>query len=104
MRLAGPGGHKEINRTNLTAQQAQQALCQPVVRRQLELLRFRNRCAAFGFDAQLAVSCPKPHMLELQWSKAGAVATLCADLQSFAFTITGQSAGGEPTFSFEQQA
>ncbi|MDK2813969.1 MAG: sucrose phosphorylase [Clostridiales bacterium] len=104
VRLAGPGGHKEINRTNLTAQQAQQALCQPVVRRQLELLRFRNRCAAFGFDAQLAVSCPKPHTLELQWRKAGAVATLNADLQSFAFTVTGTGAGGEPTFSFEQQA
>src|SRR5450759_5757895 len=38
---AGAGGHKEINRTNLSREAVQAGLELPVVRRQLELLRFR---------------------------------------------------------------
>ena len=48
MRLAGEGGHKEINRTNLTSADAASRLSRDVVRGQLDLLRFRKNCPAFG--------------------------------------------------------
>lgn len=38
VKRAGAGGHKEINRTNLTTEQMEEALKKPVVARQLELL------------------------------------------------------------------
>ena len=39
---AGPAGHKEINRTNLTLEQACAELQKNVVRQQLELLRIQK--------------------------------------------------------------
>ena len=45
---AGAGGHKEINRTNLSREDVLNALDKPVVRKQLELLRFRNTFPAFA--------------------------------------------------------
>ena len=50
---AGDGGHKEINRTNLTAVQVQDALSKNVVKKQIELLRFRKACKAFTKDAKI---------------------------------------------------
>ncbi|MFR5702608.1 MAG: hypothetical protein ACLUD0_12555 [Eubacterium ramulus] len=44
VKRAGEGGHKEINRTNLTGVQIEQALQTEVVQKQLELLRFRSTC------------------------------------------------------------
>lgn len=41
VKMAGPGGHKEINRTNLTTAQVCSGLSKPIVKQQLELLRFR---------------------------------------------------------------
>ena len=38
VKRAGAGGHKEINRTNLTTEQMGEALKKPIVARQLELL------------------------------------------------------------------
>ncbi len=55
VRAAGAGGHKEINRTNLTADDVRAGLRRPVVRDQLALLRFRSTSPAFGFDAHLQV-------------------------------------------------
>ena len=49
---AGAGGHKEINRTNLSPQEIEERLQWDVVKRQLELLRFRNTFPAFGFEAE----------------------------------------------------
>ncbi len=57
---AGAGGHKEINRTNLSREAVRAGLEQPVVRRQLELLRFRNAFGAFGFDAECEVADTAP--------------------------------------------
>lgn len=84
--MAGSGGHKEINRTNITKEQAEEALKQDIVKKQLELLHFRNTCQAFGFDAELEVngdgSC-----LEFKWSKNGVEAVLKADFATYKYEI-----------------
>ncbi len=102
VRRAGPGGHKEINRANLTDAQVEEALMQPVVRDQLALLRFRNACPAFGFDAELTVRQPGAHALVLEWRKDGHTARLTADLERCSFLAEGE-ADGRP-FVMESRA
>jgi sucrose phosphorylase len=88
VRSAGPGGHKEINRTNLTVADVAARLEETVVRDQLTLLRFRNASAAFGFDATLEVADTPAGKLSLRWEKDGVVALLDADLSTRSFTVT----------------
>jgi len=88
---AGPGGHKEINRTNLTVADVAARLEQKVVRDQLTLLRFRNTSPAFGFDARLEVLDTPPGRLALRWENDGSSAVLEADLETCGFTIAGGS-------------
>jgi hypothetical protein len=85
---AGSGGHKEINRTNLTTADVEAGLREPVVQQQLELLRFRNTCPAFGFDATCSVGDTPAHQLTLVWRNQGHEAILEADLTTCTFTIT----------------
>ena len=91
---AGSGGHKEINRTNLGADDIAAGLNRPVVRRQLELLRFRNSFGAFGFDAECEVADTGAERLLVTWRKGALSATLDADLASESFTITATDADG----------
>ncbi len=90
---AGPGGHKEINRTNLTSDQVRAGLQQPVVRRQLDLLKFRNTFGAFGFDAECSLDLPASDRMRITWRNGGHEAVLDADLTAVSFTIT---ADGQP--------
>lgn len=99
---AGAGGHKEINRTNLTAAQIEQALGKPVVQRQLELLKWRNRFAAFGFEAEMEFSCPEPHRVRIVWRREPCTACLEADLRTADFRITAQDETGTCCFAMEQ--
>jgi sucrose phosphorylase len=85
---AGSGGHKEINRTNLTKADIDAGMQRDVVKTQLELLRFRAKCKAFGFDATLEVLPAAPHELKLRWSKDGATATLEANLTTYTYHIS----------------
>ena len=85
---AGVGGHKEINRTNLTAEQIEWSLSRAVVRDQIALLKFRNTCPAFGFDAQLTIECLCESRLYMSWENNGCKAILDADLASHVFTVT----------------
>ncbi|WP_420176056.1 sucrose phosphorylase [Luteococcus sp. OSA5] len=85
---AGAGGHKEINRTNLTVEQVREGLHQPLVQRQIELLRFRNGFGAFGWDAECSVAETAAHELRITWRKDGHVAELVADLATKQFSIT----------------
>ena len=59
---AGEGGHKEINRTNLTIEQIHSALTQDVVKKQIELLRFRKSSRAFTSNAKISVISNKNNM------------------------------------------
>jgi sucrose phosphorylase len=85
---ADQGGHKEINRTNLTSADIERKLPSPIVQEQLELLRFRNTFPAFGFDSKLTVDNSDDSTLKLEWSKNGEKASLHADLKTFEYTIT----------------
>jgi glycosidase len=90
---AGAGGHKEINRTNLSLEDVRSGLSRPVVQRQLELLRWRNTFGAFGFDGDCEVAHDAAERLRITWRKGGHEAVLDADLAALSFTIT---ADGEP--------
>jgi len=83
---AGAGGHKEINRTNLTLEQIEDAMKLPVVQKQLELLQFRNTNPAFGFDSDFAISMTGTKM-EIKWSSGEQEVTLVADFATYDYEI-----------------
>jgi glycosidase len=103
MERAGSGGHKEINRTNLSLADVEAGLREPVVQQQLDLLRFRNTCPAFGFDATCTVGDAPANQLTLVWRNHGHEATLEADLTTCTFTITAVDAAGKPTVRIDPQ-
>ncbi len=83
---SGAAGHKEINRTNLTWADMDAALDKPVVKQQLELLRFRNSCPAFDDGAQLEVETSGTAMT-FTWHCGEHKAKLVADLATYDFRI-----------------
>lgn len=83
---AGEGGHKEINRTNLTKVQIAEALEKPVVKKQLELLRLRRNCPAFAQGAKIQIESCGPE-LTIEWSCSGHVARLQANLQKLTYRV-----------------
>ena len=87
VKRAGAGGHKEINRTNLTLEQINEAMEKDVVKKQLELLRFRNTCPAFGFDANLNVTVDGTKM-KFVWENNGQKAVLDADFADYSYKIS----------------
>lgn len=97
---AGPGGHKEINRSNLKLEDAFEGLNKAVVVKQLSLLKFRNSFPAFGFDGKLSITESEPHMLRLQWENNSHVAILEADLKEYSFKVVGLDAEGEIIYNF----
>lgn len=86
VRRAGEGGHKEINRTNLTMDQIQSGLQREVVREQLRLLRIRNSCPAFDWDAKITAES-SGSQLTIRWEANGSSATLSADLKSLDYRV-----------------
>lgn len=86
MKRAGAGGHKEINRTNLTKDHMAEMLKEPVVQKQLELLRLRAECPAFHPGARITAEC-EGSFLSIQWEHEGSKIKLTADLSSYTFEI-----------------
>ncbi len=86
VKRAGVGGHKEINRTNLSPEDIKERLSWPAVQEQLKLLKFRQECPAFGFDADLEVTVDGS-LLIMTWKNQGAKATLKADLGNSSYEI-----------------
>lgn len=99
---AGAGGHKEINRTNLSMEYAKEALKTDVVQKQLALLRFRNAFPAFGFDAKLTLSQECDSTLVFTWEQNGSAACLRADFAKAAFTVEGTGPQGNTVFSMTE--
>ena len=100
VKRAGAGGHKEINRTNLTLAQVEEELTREVVQQQLILLRFRNLCPAFGFEARLQILESEPHKIRLKWENQGECALLEADLKTCCFEINAADHEGREFFRF----
>lgn len=86
MARAGAGGHKEINRTNLTAEAVAGQLKKDVVQRQLELLRMRNTQPVFCEQAEVAAQA-EGSRLRITWQYQGQKAVLDADLADSSFDI-----------------
>lgn len=86
MKRAGAGGHKEINRTNLSLAEARDLLDKPVVKKQLEMLRFRNTCPAFTEDAKISIDCDGSKM-SISWVNDKAVASLTVDFEKETYEI-----------------
>ena len=84
---AGEGGHKEINRTNLTDIQIRQALQTDVVQKQLELLRFRSTSRAFTEDADIQIQSDGRKLM-IRWSNSAAAAQLDVDFETGSFVIS----------------
>lgn len=96
----GAAGHKEINRTNLTAEAIEAALKKDVVRKQLALLRMRNTCKAFGFENSVTIEQPKKHEIRIVWQGEGETASLYANLDTMALRVEADTPDGK--FIFEQ--
>lgn len=94
VKRAGAGGHKEINRTNLTTEQMEELLTKDVVKKQLEMLKFRSEFAAFDFEAELDVKVDGSKMSYI-WTKDGYKAQLEADLETCDFEIFAWDENGK---------
>jgi len=86
MRKAGVGGHKEINRSNLSLEQAEKLLKSDVVKKQLELLRYRNTCPVFSEDADISIECNETKM-EIEWTNAYGSTKLTVDFEAETYVI-----------------
>jgi sucrose phosphorylase len=87
LKRGGAGGHKEINRTNLSLEDVKNQLEKDLVKEQLKLLRIRNTSKAFGFDAKLTIDTPQAHILEMTWENNGERAKLIANLKDYTYVI-----------------
>ena len=83
---SGSAGHKEINRTNLSLQEIDQRLRQPVVLKQLDMIRFRNSYPAFKGTCEITEK-DDPSRLKICWNMGNYKTTLSADLFSYDFEI-----------------
>ncbi len=86
MERAGKDGHKEINRTNLSAQDVEAALQKDVVKKQLELLRMRNRFDIFTGNAVIS-AVAEGTCLGLRWDTDTETAVLTANFADNSFHI-----------------
>jgi sucrose phosphorylase len=97
---AGPAGHKEINRTNLTLEQACEGFEMEVVRKQLSLLKFRNSFPAFGFDARLTILDSPSEILKLRWENMDCTTTLEANLKNYSCRIIATDEMGDVVYNY----
>lgn len=84
---AADGGHKEINRSNLSCEQIEQLIKKDVVSKQIEMIKFRNSSPAFGYEAEMTLS-HKNGQLEIIWRNHGCEARLKVDLTTYQFEIS----------------
>ena len=86
VRLAGEGGHKEINRTNLSVSEVEERLKMDVVKNQIALLQLRNTHPAFGEDAEIRVDSEGSN-LYIEWKRGEAKIALSANLKTMEYFI-----------------
>lgn len=83
---AGEGGHKEINRTNLSMKDIEERLEWPVVKKQLETMRLRNTHPAFSKESTMSFYAEK-NTICIEWTKDEFKVGLEADLKTFEWKI-----------------
>ena len=86
VKRAGKDGHKEINRTNLTKQQIEDGLKNPVVQKQLELLKLRYSHPAFDFDSKVEFT-GQDNKFTIKWTKDDNSIQIDCDLADLSYSI-----------------
>ncbi len=86
VKRAGEGGHKEINRTNLSLKEVSARLQKPVVQKQLELMRLRNTHPAFVKDATMTF-VSEGEKIAITWTAENASVTLKANLKTYDYEV-----------------
>ncbi len=94
VKQAGPAGHKEINRTNLSPETVERGLKRPVVLEQLKMIRLCNTSPAFQGKIEVDKHCDS-HMLKIKRSYSGYSATLSANLRNYTFQVEHRKESGE---------
>ena len=87
----GEGGHKEINRTNLSPEIIESRLSSHIVQAQLEMIRFRNH--AIAFSGEMTLLELSEHEFEIHWHKGHDEASLKINLRKLKYTIEGELDG-----------
>ncbi len=82
----GSGGHKEINRTNLTQKDIEKGLKKDIVLNQLKIMRLRNTSKAFL--GKIKINNSNENELNIIWKNNKEFAQLKASLNTFSFTIS----------------
>ncbi|WP_296352941.1 sucrose phosphorylase [Winogradskyella sp.] len=95
---AGKAGHKEINRTNLSYKTVEDRLKNPVVLKQLDLIKVRNTSSAFY--GNLKFNNHSESEIDMVWINGKESLQLQANLKTFGFTITHDIGGDINTLSF----
>ena len=94
---AGEGGHKEINRTNLSFKDVELALDKDIVKKQIDLLKFRNTFKAFNADAKISVKANNGEM-SFSWEYEKYKAELFVNLADYSFEIVASKDGKRVDF------
>ena len=84
---AGAGGHKEINRTNLTCSDIAAGMKKPIVQKQIELLRMRNRFPVFSANAKIMAEVNGTKM-DIRWQSGSEEAVLQIDFGDYSFSVS----------------
>ena len=92
VKRAGAGGHKEINRTNLTTKEMEAGLQRNIVLKQLEMLRFRHTFPVFSNESEFSMKCSGSKIF-MEWKNKEERAVLKADLSDFNFDILAEKNG-----------
>lgn len=100
VKKAGAGGHKEINRTNYPVARMEKCLTEGVVKKQLEMLRFRSTFPAFDYSSEFYIECGK-EKINLSWKKDGYMASLNGDLKNYSFQIRGMDVNENIIYKLE---
>jgi sucrose phosphorylase len=84
---------RDINRHGYTFEEIEVEVERPVVKRLLNLIKFRNTCLAF--NGELAIHEGNPHELNLQWrcKVSGEEAILKADLEALRVKVEYRKSG-----------
>ncbi len=78
---AGSGGHKEINRTNVSVEEALEKISEDAVKEQLRLIQLRQRHSVFNEQAQIRLLDTPNHVLGITWTHEGKGLTLHMNLE-----------------------
>ena len=99
VKRAGAGGHKEINRTNLTTKEMEAGLQRDIVLKQLEMLRFRHTFPVFSNESEFSMKCTGSQIF-MEWKNKEERAVLKADLSDFNFDILAEK-NGEKIYQYK---